>query len=477
MKVFAILVMIVFAAIGVGCGFGSAAPGATVTTTSNPAPSSPPPRVPIAFSSGSHPRPPPRHGSRGAVRPRGHRLLVTHRLSRARPKRLSRGDGQCRVQLASPGASGGQDVGFPTANASSISCPSANKCWAAGATVTATGGPGGFGPAIVLATGDRGSSWSVQPLPGFAHGLFIDVNALACPDDLTCVAVGAAEGSYAASTSDGGKSWTASVLPPNSPMLDNVTCPTSRACFAVGHSPSRTGPLDAALLESRDGGRTWRRLGLPPSMWLATDVDCSSARSCVIVGNAAPGANSPSVELTPSGGGIYVGQALIAATQDAGRSWSVTRLPSSIGAMINVTCVARQICWSGGETATGSSGPLYRSDNAGQSWHQIATPGFCRAGAFGRLPHSERVSRCDHEGDSRSAATEGNGGGQFPRARRHQRTSTTHRLRWHVRPQGPVMSRRALSPRRRRLGRTVPDGAVHEKRWSELGRLDDQKCK
>ncbi|GAC1433132.1 MAG: hypothetical protein NVSMB65_06890 [Chloroflexota bacterium] len=144
-----------------------------------------------------------------------------------------------------------------------IACPSARTCFVVG------------GGGTILVTHDGGHAWQQQttPLAGGAGPLA----GVACTSERACVVVGGLGGTTSTilTTGDGGATW----VPRPSPVrwaLSDVSCPTSRVCYAVGGM--------GTVLMSSDGGATWMAQDLNTSTGL-TGVSCRGTTFCVVVGD------------------------------------------------------------------------------------------------------------------------------------------------------------------------------------------------
>ena len=140
---------------------------------------------------------------------------------------------------------------LPSAFIAGIDCPSVSDCYAAGYEEDSPA-------AIVVATDDRGGSWSRLALP--AGTSFLD--AIACPSTNTCLATGE-EGTVGNKatmivTTDAGRSWRNRTVPAGI-APDSIACPTVHDCYAVGQNARSK----AALIATTDGGERWERQNLP----------------------------------------------------------------------------------------------------------------------------------------------------------------------------------------------------------------------
>jgi len=253
-----------------------------------------------------------------------------------------------------------------------VVCPSAEQCWLAGSSALGSA----TAPKYLIATSDGGRDWETQALPGRGLGLGV-VDALACPTPIVCVGVGeqgvGPETAYVVRTDDAGGRWVLSKVGDTTPALQQVVCPTSSKCLALGYGNVEA-QANAVLLSSNDGGRGWQRLALPKALWRVGALACSSARSCVLVGNAAPRPGSPWIS-PGNGGAISVGGPLAAVTGDGGASWALVAMPAALVGPTQVTCVSSGSCWAEGQTAEALGAVLVRSTDGGRSWARLVLPG------------------------------------------------------------------------------------------------------
>ena len=184
----------------------------------------------------------------------------------------------------------------PDLDLASVACPSASSCVAAGSYFDASGGEQGL-----LVTGS-GTSWTATeaPLPANAAAdPMAELSSVACPSASSCVAAGG----YSDSSGDGqallltgsGTSWTATEAPlPASAAnpgggLGSVVCPSVSSCVAVGGYNDASGEEHALLLTG--SGTSWTAAQVPAPAnagaeyaGTLTSVACTSASSCVVAG-------------------------------------------------------------------------------------------------------------------------------------------------------------------------------------------------
>jgi photosystem II stability/assembly factor-like uncharacterized protein len=239
--------------------------------------------------------------------------------SRAMPWKLS-GD------IVAPGW---QVASSPASTSESLTCPSESTCYALGisehpvppgsATVT-------LPQTVVEVTHDGGARWtSSVPAPGEEIGGVL--MGLTCPTTNTCMIAGAeispAATAHLYTTTNGGRSWTASVMPKASEGgVTQLSCVTATRCVAFEIPPSWTSASTTGFdsLVTTDGGEEWTTTHLPLGFYPYA-LSCSVASRCVAVGKG-PQANAE---------GSKPGPAMAIYSTNDGATWKVGHLPSDNG--------------------------------------------------------------------------------------------------------------------------------------------------
>jgi hypothetical protein len=166
-----------------------------------------------------------------------------------------------------------------TSNLESVSCTSAEQCYAVGlATSDLDEG--------VLVSITRGRPRSVTPLPAF-----IGLYGIACPAADTCYAVGYdnADDAGSVTTITNGQASAPAEVPDGgyTPWLNAISCPTPTQCYAAGlvnYLPSIV-PVTAG---------TPQAAVTVPDAWYLSGIDCPAAGSCSRSARTAPSrASSP----------------------------------------------------------------------------------------------------------------------------------------------------------------------------------------
>jgi hypothetical protein len=222
-------------------------------------------------------------------------------------------------------------VAFPKgASIQSMTCPTASHCVAVGlhSNFDPRTGPD-LGHGVLLTSDDGGMTWRQRAWPnGYGPGPVPDVT---CVDASHCAMIGfverngtvrdqlggvtsgkdAVQYTVIAFSSDGGATWTASTLPRAIPypMIDALTCPTTRTCYAAGSDliAQRIGNTanagSSVVAITHDAGRTWQRVtfavparvpgGMQGDSFLDIgQIQCPGPDACVAIGVSDQGSTS-----------------------------------------------------------------------------------------------------------------------------------------------------------------------------------------
>jgi hypothetical protein len=224
-------------------------------------------------------------------------------------------------------------VPFPKGTSmQSVSCPTASHCVAAGlhSRVDRRNGPD-LDHGVLLTSDDGGLTWRQRAWPsGYGPGPFPDVT---CADASHCAMIGfverngregnqdgftsgkdAVQYTVIAFSSDGGVAWTASTLPRSIPypMIDALTCPTTRTCYAAGSDliAQRIGNTynegSSVVAVTRDAGLTWQRVtfavpakvpgGMQGDSFMDIgQIQCPQPDACIATGISDQGSTSTPV--------------------------------------------------------------------------------------------------------------------------------------------------------------------------------------
>jgi hypothetical protein len=256
---------------------------------------------------------------------------------------------------------------------SSVACPSANECLAAGGYAESSDSAGDPGPESNLIEVWNGKTWNFQSPAGpvdFQNDGFF---AISCSSTSYCMAVGnwtSNNGSDSPmAVSWNGHVWT--VLPegPSQPLLYGVSCYSATGCVAVGLRFTDGNTTSIAELWN---GHGWRYIYYPPFGGAGNNsqvysIDCTAATFCMAVGevftDAQPALVKPGTQYWN------------------GKSWTAVAAPSPKGQMgpnywpAGVSCPSDADCVAvGGYTRPdGSIGTVAESWMAGQGWRLFAS--------------------------------------------------------------------------------------------------------
>jgi hypothetical protein len=225
----------------------------------------------------------------------------------------------------------------------SVSCPSAMRCMAVGASTDATGG------SRTLAERWDGTSWSIVATfnlggPRANNHLW----SVSCASATSCAAVGDTYGGAVPLAEQwNGAAWSLvrAPLPAGArrATLTSVSCPDPSNCIAVGSVNDNSGITPTTLVEAWNGSR-WSVVPNPnPPGAIASGfwaVNCDATSSCTAVGNTAegPGAETTLVE------------------HGNGSAWAIVASPGVPGTETSLEAVA---CRSA--SACTATGAIYRS--------------------------------------------------------------------------------------------------------------------
>ena len=114
------------------------------------------------------------------------------------------------------------------------------------------------GSTSLSATGSRTLGATTSPA---------QLQAISCPTQLRCIAVGGHSSPYDSGTmgpqvfrtTDGGATWSTQTAPNNTTGLEGVSCPTAPVCLAEGPAAAapKDGPFWSLIIKSTDGGDSW----------------------------------------------------------------------------------------------------------------------------------------------------------------------------------------------------------------------------
>jgi photosystem II stability/assembly factor-like uncharacterized protein len=284
-------------------------------------------------------------------------------------------------------------------------------------TVVWASGTGG----TIARTVDGGSTWQLRPVPGGDSLQFRDIHAFGA-DTAFALAIGNGEASRIYRTIDGGNSWTE--------QFRNTDPDAFYDCFTFVDAQRAVVFGDAAngrthVLRTTNGGASWALL--PPAAVpapLEGEGAYAASGRCVVhagervfIATGGPGSrlfvsddagatfalfDTPFVKSASAGTsglafrdpmhGIGVAgdmtnlrgdsaQAVVAVTDDGGRTWTLRQRPPLPGALTGVTWVPG----AGTETAVAAGfGGVFSTRDAGRSWQSLSDQSHAGLDAFGR---------------------------------------------------------------------------------------------
>jgi hypothetical protein len=188
------------------------------------------------------------------------------------------------VSVPQPGSSG--------AELTSVSCPSATRCFAAGFLE-------GSAPKT-LAMRWNGTTWSVTATPNKATDGDNELHAISCTSPTSCFAVGVWQPESLATASTlierwNGTTWSITTSPNSSAghwnLLQGVSCASATSCVAVGYVAD-AGQSFADSLVERWNGTVWTVVAsanrASSTETILVGVSCPTITSCFAVGLSRP---------------------------------------------------------------------------------------------------------------------------------------------------------------------------------------------
>jgi hypothetical protein len=226
---------------------------------------------------------------------------------------------------------------FPASESiQSVTCPTVSHCVAVGwySNFTARAGPD-LDHGVLLTSDDGGITWRQHAWPkGYGPG---PVPEVTCADASHCAMIGfvehngtvvspgigytsgkdAVQYTVIAFSSDGGATWSESRLPHTMPypMIDALTCPTTRTCYAAGSDDieQRIGnthnAASSVVAITHDAGRTWQRVtfaapaevpgGMQGDSFMDVgQIQCPQPDACIAIGVSDQGSTSTPIYTT-----------------------------------------------------------------------------------------------------------------------------------------------------------------------------------
>jgi hypothetical protein len=159
------------------------------------------------------------------------------------------------------------------------------------------------GAGEALAERSDGRRWAIEPTPALAGASATLLFGVSCPAVRSCVAVGSVTDHSGITVPlverwDGSR-WSIQPTPTRTvarrgrvSYLAAVSCSSTRACVAVGHSGNSLGTTGTTLVEQWEG-RRWRLVRTPgragAKVSFLSGVSCTSSVACTAVGHTVEG--------------------------------------------------------------------------------------------------------------------------------------------------------------------------------------------
>jgi hypothetical protein len=244
----------------------------------------------------------------------------------------------------------------------SVSCADRSECTAAGAYFDTAG------VTQTLVERWTGTTWKIQPTPNPAGSQYVAFNGVSCPGPKDCTAVGLNIDSgfnfLTIAEHWNGTDWQIQPTPnplgqdgANGTFEGGVSCPTLRACTAVGQFSPAPAPHPGVTLAEHWNGTSWQVQTTPHPAPVDgpngtqngpfEGVSCATASDCVAVGNYDSGPTfRPLAELWN------------------GNTWSVLQPAAPVGTFIaefaGVSCPTARMCMTVGDSTRINASTLTR---------------------------------------------------------------------------------------------------------------------
>jgi hypothetical protein len=174
-----------------------------------------------------------------------------------------------------------------------LQCTSADDCVASGVTIGVNYGTMPKSEGDFIYTTNDGASWSSSTIAE-GVGPIGPSSSLSCTPGGTCLTGAfdpAATSQVINSSSDGGATWSqtpAAGLPEGAIL--GLSCPGAGVCWATGVTSTAAMTSSVSLNDTgfaamtTDGGATWQDVQLPSSVAAVLDVSCPTTSTCFAVG-------------------------------------------------------------------------------------------------------------------------------------------------------------------------------------------------
>jgi hypothetical protein len=268
-------------------------------------------------------------------------------------------------------------VGPVGSSLSSVTCPTAQACFAIGVDQT-------YIPEFV-AQRWNGATWQSVPIQTPAGFTGNGPSDLACPSRAICFAVGSTGSPYKTPLMErwNGTSWSI-ITAPKAPKgtdawLTDVSCPTATFCLAIGNYNDQS---SIAPFAARWNGAGWSAVSIPRPKFTYRTLDalsCTSRSNCFAVGR-------------------YMSEDRTFVERWNGTSWSVVKSPAPAGSheprLLDVSCPTTTMCVAvGAHTLSNGTPHAFAERWDGAKWSLLTThaPAGSRSAVLGRVSCASRV--------------------------------------------------------------------------------------
>jgi hypothetical protein len=183
----------------------------------------------------------------------------------------------------------------------------------------------------------------------------LELNDITCPSTSTCYAVGRGD---ILGTTNSGTTWNVETAPSDSDPPEEIACASTSTCVIVGNvlncmlgENTPCPPERYATLSTTDSGRHWIGHGLPPDV-SPIGVACTNVFTCyatTYIGQPADFDNYDNPDNGEAGG--------ILKSSNLGGEWSAQTVPTVTGAISAISCPSQTICYAVGQ-GSGNVGGL-----------------------------------------------------------------------------------------------------------------------
>jgi len=220
-------------------------------------------------------------------------------------------------EVKSPKSPNSATFGSTTGTAlTSISCTSANLCFAVGWTEA------DWPAQTALIEEWNGSTWSISSPDPTGGGQFWQFDGVQCVSDGFCVAVGSSRADDHEPTDTLIEQWNGtqwSLISNQSPdtdfqSLSAVGCASDQACFALGDADTGPQQSEEQLIEQWDGAG-WTASPAPEQQFGPVAASCAATNACFGIGSGVEQWNGAAWSVVSSPGGSLSGVSCVASLE------------------------------------------------------------------------------------------------------------------------------------------------------------------